>query len=161
MTATDRGGRFYVAEGAPAFLIASSLCNYFELGEKAGSDYWLEGEIAAATDFVFNGRLFLPGGSASGTIIDNFPKGPAPDGWTKRPLLTGEGYELVAGEVSLFGYEVLTDRVCKVAVKIFAMDGQVVAESTATDFVVRRGPGNVGRGENGKAGMHFGKRFGR
>jgi len=31
-----------------------------------------------------------------GTIIDNFPKGPDPQGWTKRPKMPyADGYELV------------------------------------------------------------------
>jgi len=38
----------------------------------------------------------LPGVPGHGTIIDNFPKGPDPQGWTKRPKMPyADGYELV------------------------------------------------------------------
>jgi hypothetical protein len=37
--------------------------------------------------------------------FDNFPKGPIPDGWTKRPRVDGTGYDLVSlNGAILFGY---------------------------------------------------------
>ena len=102
-----RNTRFGVAQGAPAFEIATNLTNWSELGTAQGGGHWLEGNIAGEgkDEFLFNGRLFLP--QQAGAIIDNFPKNPAPQGWTKRPLLDAEGYDLVAHDgIILFRYKV-------------------------------------------------------
>ena len=143
---TMSGNRFNVMPGQPAFTVASNLCDYFELGAKAGTDHWLEAQIIA-TEFLFNGRLHLPQNGGSGTIIDNFPKGPAPAGWTKRQRAHGAGYELISTSgITLFGYEVLPGNVCKVTVNLYAEDGGLVAESTRNDFVIYRRPAMIGRG---------------
>lgn len=73
-----------VRPGDPAFTVGTNICDWFELGTKAGADYWLEGQIVGEGEYLFNGRLFLPGVTEAGTLIDNFPKGPTPKGWTKR-----------------------------------------------------------------------------
>jgi len=94
-----------VRPGDPAFSIGTNICEYFELGKRLGDDYWLEAQIVGDAEFFFNGRIFLPG-SGSGTLIDNFPKGPTPQGWTKRQR-DGQGFELVSDATVLFGYRVV------------------------------------------------------
>src|SRR3990167_5895442 len=109
-----------VRPGDPAFLISTNLCDYFELGDRAGVDYWLEGLIVGPPpEFVFNGRIYVKG-HGQGTIIDNFPRGPTPSGWTKRALLNGNGYELVSGNETLFGFEELPGHICRVTVNLYA-----------------------------------------
>jgi hypothetical protein len=51
---------FNVRPGDPAFIIGANACDWFDLGVREGTDYWLEGEIVNGTEFLFNGRLFLP-----------------------------------------------------------------------------------------------------
>lgn len=80
-----KGNLINVKPGGPAFEIATNLCDWFNLGRQEGTDYWLQGELAAGTEFLFNGRLFHPDSGAAGTIIDNFPKGATPYGWVKHP----------------------------------------------------------------------------
>ena len=136
---------FGVRQGDAAIEIATNLTNWFELGTQAGDDYWLEGNIVGGSEFLFNGRLFLPNG-AGGTIIDNFPRNAAPAGWTKRQRVDGEGYELVSpNNIVLFGYRVV-DRICHVEVNIYAADRGIVAESLADEFRIYRPPMRIGRG---------------
>ena len=68
--------------------------DWFELGTRAGTEYWLEAQLVNGNEFLFNGRLFHPNRpGAAGTVIDNFPKSAAPAGWTKQPMVqSGDGY---------------------------------------------------------------------
>ncbi|MEX2650126.1 MAG: hypothetical protein WD673_14035 [Alphaproteobacteria bacterium] len=134
-----------VQPGSPGFLVASNVCDYFELGAKSGGDHWLEGKIVEPNEFIFNGRIFLPNRAGSGTIIDNFPKGPIPQGWALEPLVDREGYRLVMGDLTLFGYEVSNNHFCHVTVNIYAADGVIVAESLPGKFSIHRGPARIGR----------------
>jgi hypothetical protein len=138
---------FNVRPGQAAFEIATNLCDQFELGARAGEDYWLEANLVDGKDFVFNGRLFLPDHETeAGTIIDNFPKSPAPMGWTKRPRADGDGYELVSpDDTVIFGYRIV-DNICHVTVNIYAADGDIVAESTGDELRIYRPPMTIGRG---------------
>lgn len=98
-------------------------------------------------EFLFNGRLFLPGHRQPGTVIDNFPKGPAPHGWEKRQLVHTPGYELLdpSTNVVLFGFEEI-ERVCHVTTNIYDGAGTLIAETLSDNFLVHRGPAMVGRG---------------
>jgi hypothetical protein len=142
--------RINVRPGDPAFSIGSNLCDYFELGVRSGTDYWLEAQIVGAGEFLFNGRIFIPGISEVGTVIDNFPRGPAPNGWTKRQRPDSKGYELVSGNKTLFGYRVdqtaTPSRLCLVTVNLYTANGELVAESLSDEFRLHRHPAMIGRG---------------
>jgi hypothetical protein len=140
--------RINVRPGDPAFAIGTNLCEWFELGRKTGTDYWLEGDIVGTPpEFIFNGRIYMPGSSASGTVIDNFPKGPVPTGWIKRQRISANGYDLVdTNDKILFGYEVLENDICHVTVNIYTSDGTLVAETLADRFLLHRSPAKIGRG---------------
>jgi hypothetical protein len=148
---------FNVRRGDPAFIIGTHAYDWFDLGVREGTNYWLQVEIVNGTEFLFNGRLFLPTPGHGGTIIDNFPKGPIPDGWTKRSHVDSTGYDLVSwnGTV-LFGYRAACyliaglqkeSLVGLVTVNIYAADGGLVAESLPNRFVLLRHPATIGRGE--------------
>jgi hypothetical protein len=96
-------------------------------------------------EFIFNGLLFMKGVSAAGTVIDSFPKAPAPKGWLKRIRLDETGYELIEPESGtvLFGYTVLQD-VCHVTTNIYDKQGRLVAESRRNEFFVHHGPALIG-----------------
>jgi hypothetical protein len=143
--------------GQPALVISTNITDCFELGRQQGTDYWLEAKVVDG-EFLFNGRLFLSqaersaGTRSAGTIIDNFPKGPAPAGWTRHPHVDEEGYDLKS-DVTLFGYRVvpwqipgthIQSRLCLVTVNIYAADGGVVAESLPDQFLLHRSPANIG-----------------
>lgn len=135
-----------VRPGEPAFEVATNICDYFELGTREGQDYWLEGTIVGEGEFLFNGRLFVPNAHIHGTIIDNFPKGPTPNGWTKKPLMDDDGYSLVdqTGK-TVFGYRVV-DKICLVIVNIYSAASELVAESLPHQFLLHSGPARIGRG---------------
>jgi len=144
-----------VRPGDPAFLIGTNICEWFELGTRQGTDYWLQAEIVGNGEFLFNGRLFLPGRVDSGTIIDNFLKGPAPTGWTRRQRGDGQGYDLISNSDVLFGYRVVptpipgrnvASHLCFVTVNIYDGKGRLVAESLPDEFRLHRHPAQIGRG---------------
>ena len=147
------------AQGIRLFSIGTNICEWFELGAKKGTDHWLEAQIVGEGEFLFNGRLFLPRGAGGGTVIDNFPKGPAPKGWTKRARLDQQGYELVSDGTVLFGYHVAAipipgrdteSGICFVTVNIYDVKGTIIAESLPNEFRLHRGPAMIGHG-----GIHF------
>ncbi|MPZ58425.1 MAG: hypothetical protein GEU91_18420 [Rhizobiales bacterium] len=139
-----RGNYFGVTPNGPAIEIATNLCDWFELGQRTGSGHWLEAQIVADGEFLFNGRLFIRGRTA-GTIIDNFPRS-SPAGWTRRQLAQGEGYELVADDGTVvFGYRV-NGRICHVTANIFDTSGEIVAESSDDEFRIYQPPMSIGRG---------------
>src|SRR4051794_29182368 len=109
MALTLSGNSVGYRPGAPCFIVASDRYDYFRLGLPDGEDYFLEGRIAPGPEFVFNGRLFIPGIADPGVIIDSFPKGPVPSGWVKRPRMDDAGYELASRDTGkvLFGFRVV------------------------------------------------------
>jgi len=126
-----------VQPGDRALNLMSNYCTSFSIGAVGSTDVWLKGEMVGEDkEFVFNGRLFLKGGH-HGTVIDNFPKGPAPVGWERRPHVHDEGYDLVdeAGDV-IFGYRV-EDNVCHVTVNLYDASGKEVAHGGQGGLVVR------------------------
>jgi hypothetical protein len=149
------GNWICVRQGDPAFSIGTNVCGWFELGVRHGADYWLEGQVVGDGEFLFNGRLFLPGVTQAGTVIDNFPKGPAPKGWTKRPRVDGNGYELESDGTVPFGYRVVSiqipgldteSRICFVTVNLYGSNGALVAEVLPEEFRLHRHPAKIGRG---------------
>ena len=156
MAHTFGGNRICVGDGDPCFVIATNLTNWFEIGTEHGDGHWLRAEIVGEdNDFIFNGRLFLPAGGGAGTIIDNFPKGPIPDGWIRVHNVRNEGYELVskADDTVLFGYEIVDSRYCHVAANIYGVGGQLVARTTKDDLQVHIGPATIGRTPGGGVGL--------
>jgi hypothetical protein len=130
------------------FRVASNLMQYFELGTRSGSDYWLEARQVgpAPEEFLFNGRLYLPLSGVMGTVIDNFPKSPPPPGWEQRRCVGFEGYELFDPDTGLvlFGYKVLND-ICLVTTALHDRRGRTIAETKGDDFSVHVGPARLGR----------------
>jgi hypothetical protein len=139
--------------GGRGFNVASNLVPNFEIGElphegtnRLGTTYFLKGEMVGPDEeFLFNGVLFLPDASKSGTIIDNFPKGPTPKGWTMEPLIDAEGYKLRDNKTGaiIFGYQVI-ENVCHVITNIYDDNGVLIAEATVNDFLIHRAPARCG-----------------
>lgn len=139
---------FNVGPNDRAFIVSSNFCDMFMLGEQSSDDFYLRGEMAGPEkEFIFNGRIFVPGLSEAGTIIDNFPRVRAPKGWVKRLQPHGRGYQLVddTSGVVLFGYRELDGR-CLVEARLFSKDGRLVAETAGSDFVIHLGPAQIGTG---------------
>jgi hypothetical protein len=134
---------FGVSPGEKGFDLHSNICDYFEIGLQNGEDVWLQGQIVEG-EFVFNGRIFLRGGS-SGTIIDNFPRAELPDGWTKKPNLSSDGYQLEDenGE-TVFGYEVIGNT-CNVQLNLHDANGELAAHG-GQGGLVSHVPALIGRG---------------
>lgn len=81
----------------------------------------------------------MPNSDGVGTIIDNFPKSPTPYGWTKRPRVGDDGYDLVSDEAAiLFGYKIESGD-CLVTVNIYSADGQLMVESLPGGLLLRGG----------------------
>jgi hypothetical protein len=127
--------RIEVQPGDPAFNIMTNLCSYFELGEPKGDDVWLEGQIIE-TEFVFNGRLFLHDGG-QGTLIDNFPKGPTPSGWSQTRRLDAPGYQLFDNRGQLVFSYGITGKVCIVDVNLYKADGSLAAHGGDDGLIVQ------------------------
>jgi hypothetical protein len=136
-----------VRPGERCFVLSSNLCDFFQIGDQT-TTYLLQAEMVGPDkEFLFNGRLFLPGHHHPGTVIDNFPKGPAPQGWEKRQMVGTVAYELFdpATNTVLFGFEEI-ERVCHVTTNIYDGSGILIAQTLPNNFLVHRGPAMVGRG---------------
>lgn len=121
------------------FKVASNTVDYFEIGALPHTKYFLKGEMVGPDEeFLFNGILFLPDVSKSGMIIDNFPKGPLPKGWTKEPLVDAEGYSLTDDKTGtiIFGYRTI-ENICYVITNIYDENGIIMAETAGDDFLVQ------------------------
>ncbi|MGY8664146.1 hypothetical protein Q3C01_17515 [Bradyrhizobium sp. UFLA05-109] len=46
MAISMKGNRINVRPDDPAFSVATNLCDWFELGERAGQGHWLEGAVS-------------------------------------------------------------------------------------------------------------------
>ena len=124
-----------VVGGPPErFNIMSNLTPSFEIGEQNGNDVWPEGRIVDG-EFVFNGRLYLHDGQV-GTVIDNFPKTPSPEGWSQRRRLDADGYELLdsRGE-RVFAYHV-EGQVCFVDVNLYNAAGGLAAHAGQGGLII-------------------------
>lgn len=134
MDGSTAGRRFGKEPDRLAFNVFSNRCSSFRLGHAEGQDVWLEGKIVDG-EFVFNGRLFMPDG-VIGAVLDKFPIGPAPAGWTKRRRLNDRGFELLdqQGEV-LFAYR-LEGATCFVDVNLYDSSGDLAAHGGRDGLVV-------------------------
>jgi hypothetical protein len=144
--------RINVRPGDRCFVASSNLCDFFQIGDNSTSYLLIAEMIGPDKEFLFNGRLFLPGHTNHGTVIDNFPKAAAPQGWVKRQRIATPGYELVdpSSDIILFGFEEI-DNVCHVIANVYDESGVVIAETLADNFIVHRPPAIIGTG-----GIHIG-----
>lgn len=128
------GGNVVLGGGGKVFNIHSNLTPSFEIGNSKGGDVWLEGSIVDG-EFLFNGRLYLKDGSF-GTVIDSFPKGVTPGGWSQNRLLDVEGYQLIdkEGEI-VFAYHV-EGNICFVDVNLYNSAGELVATGGQGGLVI-------------------------
>ena len=138
-----KNSSFGVRPGDAAFSVLTNKCDYFRIGTEHGDDVWLEGKIVEG-DFIFNGRIFMHNGEG-GTVIDNFPKGPAPEGWTREPRTDGDGYTLrdPRGEL-VFSYKV-HGKTCVVDLDLYRSNGQPAVHGGQGGLVVNV-PMMLGRG---------------
>jgi hypothetical protein len=132
------------------FDVATNKMHYFEIGQRQSLGHWLEGQLVGPSNDlepIFNGRLFVPGLSSPGTIIDNFPKGPAPSGWEVRPRIDSTGFNLtsVADGVTIFGYRIVGN-LCRVTANVYDQRGILCAETSDDTFSIHHGPAQLGRG---------------
>lgn len=129
-----------INEGSKRYFdLGTTLCPYFEIGDAIGTDIWLEGQLVGPEEeYLFNGRLFVPGIIGSGTIIDNFPKSPAPSGWYIRKHVDEEGYDLInqADEQVLFGYRTVGNT-CLVTTNLYTRSGSLIVRVTTLGLEVR------------------------
>lgn len=143
------GNLINVGPGDPAFIIGSNFTDHFEIGNQKGDDYWLRADIVGPqSEFIFNGRLFLPDQPSGGTVIDNFPKGPEPKGWVRKQLADRPGYLLVDQQTgkTLFGFDILDNHICHVVTNLYSQKGELVAETSMDNFLVHKGPALIGTG---------------
>ena len=141
-------GNSNVRPGEPCFLVSSDQYDYFKLGRDGQTTYLLEGVIVGPPpEFIFNGRIFVPGSPDPVVIFDNFPKGATPSGWYKRQNVDAEGYDLVAKktDVVVFGY-VVEKNVCRVTTNLYDDQENLIAETSGSDFIIHRAPAELGRG---------------
>ena len=141
--------RNMIAEGKPGwFHIGSNRLQYFEIGERLSNTLWLEGDSVGTKntpEFVFNGRLYLPAIKTAATIIDNFPRAPAPDGWTIVKHVHYEGYDLVSEKTgeTIFGFRV-DSKVCFITTNLYGSQSELWAESSQDALILHRAPARLG-----------------
>jgi hypothetical protein len=125
-------------------MVGSNITDGFEVGRPGQTKYHLIGRLAGPQEeYLFNGTLYLPDGGAAGTVIDNFPKGPVPNGWTRRQRADDKGYELVSDSgVVIFGYRVEGDR-CFVTTNLYDEKGNMIAQATEESLIIN-GPCTFG-----------------
>lgn len=143
----EMSGNIIISGERRMFNIASNIVPYFEIGELPDTKYFLKGEtVGPDEEFLFNGVLFLQDGDKSGKIIDNFPKGPIPKGWTKEPLVDAEGYKLTDNNTGaiIFGYRVI-EQICYVITNVYNENGIVIAEANGNNLLIHKGPALIGR----------------
>jgi hypothetical protein len=139
MSVTMKGNYIFVQPGQKAFKVSSNYANYVEIGARGATPYYLEGKVDN-DEFIINATLLDDRGRPVCEVKDNFP--------TKtggEHQLTTDGYRIVSpsGE-PLLGIQV-NKGICVLQGRLYDGVGQVVAESTEDDFLVRHGPVILGR----------------
>lgn len=126
------------------FLVANTLTPSFRI---AGKVAYLIGEmVGPEEEFIFQAQLFGPPERPLATIIDNFPKAPAPSGWHQRRATQGQGYDLVhdATATVLFGYRV-KGSICYVVTQLYDVDGSLIGKNRQDDFIMVSGSMKFGQ----------------
>ena len=131
------------------FRLASNKMQYFEIGARQSDTAWLEGIVTPAgrrDEFLFNGRIYVPGVEARVVQFESFPKGPAPAGWRIIQHAADGGHDLVSIETgdAIFGYKV-DDGVCVITTNIYGSSSELWAETADDDLLIHRGPARLGR----------------
>ena len=144
MAVVMRGNYFFVTPGQKCYKISSNFTNYFQIGIRNVTSYYLEAKIAE-NEFVVSGKLLNSDGKLACSIENNYVS--ETENVVKE--MTSSGYRLKHkdGDV-FFEITVTSENVCLLKGKVFDENGQVVAEDKNEDFLVYRGPAIVGKSGN-------------
>lgn len=140
------GNYIFVGPGQKHYVVASNFTNYFEIGTRSVTAYYLEGRIEN-NEFIVNGRLFVPGCNDWCEIRNNMPTG----GLCTK-IVTPHGYRIddSSGNTILELSAPPNGLQCIVSGKIFDSNGEIVAAGDSAGLNINRGPAVIGKSGNAR-----------
>ena len=139
------GNYIFTRPGENAFLVSSNYVNYFELGRKGVTDYFLEAKIEG-DEFVVSGTLYDSRGVHLCNIEENHVE--KINGNCLFEALGDRGYQVVDGGSVIFRLSLKEKNVCVLQGKFYDSAGNLVAEGDENDFRIFRGPAILGKSGN-------------
>ena len=135
------GNYMFVNPGQKHFVVASNFTNYFEIGSKVLTTYYLEARIED-DEFIINGNLYVPSCDDWCQIRNNLPIGGK---CTKRVLPNGYRIEDSRGKLILEMTKSQDGLQCNISGTIYDGNGTVVATGTNKGFDISHGPAVIGK----------------
>lgn len=135
------GNYMFVRPDQKHFIVASNFTNYFEIGDKSSTQYYLEARVED-DEFLVNGRLYVPGCEDWCEIADNLPTGGP---CAKTVLQNGYRVEDSNGDLIL---EILVSQnglQCNISGTVYDENGTVVADGGSNGFDIHHGPAVIGK----------------
>ncbi len=134
--------RFFVEDQEPCYYVNSNLTNYFEVGARDETPYYLEARIEDG-EYLIDAVLLIPGKPEPVRISRGRP---VSQGFDQK--ITDTGYRIVdeSDRVVLAAED--QGGYCLVDCTVYDEQGAVVAESRDDCFVIHRGPAIIGKKGN-------------
>ena len=136
-----RGNYIFVELGRKCFEISSNFTNYFELGIRGITEYYLEAKIEN-DEFKISGILLDKNGEMLCHLKDNFIE--ESEGCNKE--MTTHGYRIRDKDGKLvFEIEARDDLICHLRGTIYGKLGEIIAQDREGDLIILKGPAVIGK----------------
>lgn len=145
MTTLLKANRIFVENQEPCYYVNSNLTNYFEIGIRNETPYYLEARIENG-DYLIDATLLVPGGPKPVVISAGRP---VSQGFDRR--ITETGYQIIDKSARVILSAEDRGGYCLVECMVYDDEGAIVAECRDDCFMIHRGPAIIGKMGNVRA----------
>lgn len=136
----------FAEPGGKAFLVSSNYVNYFELGAKGVTDYYIEAKIKDG-EHIVSGTLYSKDGNLLCTLKDNQVEDISHQ--CEVQLVGRAGYRVVHNQFGpLLELVLKNGSVCVLKGRFYDSKGGLVAEGDGENFLIFKGPAVLGKSGN-------------
>jgi len=139
------GNYIFTGPGQKSFLVSSNYVNYFELGRRGVTDYYLEGKIEKR-EFLVSGILYNSKGMPLCNIKENHLENI--NGTCVFESLERQGYQIVEHGDVVFRLFLKEPDICVLQGRFYDSRGNLIAEGDENDFRIFKGPAVLGKSGN-------------
>jgi len=136
------GNYVFTGPGQKAFLVSSNYVNYFELGRKRMTDYYLEAKIVEG-EFLVSGTLY----DQKGTLLCNVKENHLENikGNCIFEPLQKQGYQIVDRGNVILRLFLKEPNICILQGKFYDSNGNLIVEGDENDLRIFKGPAVLGK----------------
>lgn len=137
------GNYIFTSPGQKAFLVSSNYVNYFELGRRGVTDYYLEAKVEKG-EFLVSGILY----DSKGTLLCHIKQNQIEKGNCIFEPVGKQGYQIVDRGNVILQLFLKEPNICVLRGTFYDSSGNLIAEGDENDFRIFKGPAVLGKSGN-------------